>query len=132
VVGGEVDQVAGHTILAMTRAWLAGAFVVVGVGIIAGLGWAFLAAAVVVYLTPVPQRVVGAARWAAGQAGRSWRWVLTGRHQVAMTATPAALVLVPVGAGVVAGIGWALITAGVLVLGLALLLGWDRDPRPVP
>lgn len=114
----------------MGRVWLAGLCAVLGVGVLAGPGWALLAAAVVLYLTPVPQRATRIARALAARAVRATRWVLTGRHQVAMSVTPVAIVLVPVGAGVVAGVGWALIVFGLLVLGLALLLGWD--PQPVP
>lgn len=116
--------------MGQARVWLAGLCAVIGVAVLAGLGWALLAAAVVLYLTPVPDRLTRIARVLAARAVRVWRWILTGRHQVAISATPIAIVLLPVGAGMVAGMGWALITFGLLALGLALLLGWD--PRPAP
>jgi hypothetical protein len=107
------------------RVWLAGLCGVAGVAVLAGPGWALLAAALVFYLTPLPSRVTRIARLVPARAVRAWRWLVTGRHQVAMSVTPVAIVLVPVGAGFVAGLGWALIVFGLLVLGLALLLGWD-------
>ena len=112
--------------------WLAGLCATLGVGVLAGPGWALLAAAAVVYLTPTPQTLTRHVQALASRGVRVWRWVLTGRHQVAMSVTPVAIVLVPWGAGVIAGAGWALLVSGVLVLGLALLLGWDSSARPAP
>jgi len=118
----------------MGRVWLAGLCVVAGVGVLAGPGWALLAAAVVLYLTPVPERVRHLARkaraWTMGKSRATRRWLVTGRHQVAMAAMPVGVILVPVGAGMAFGAGWALIIAGALCVGVALLLGWDTRPAP--
>ena len=120
----------------MGRVWLAGLCVVAGVGVLAGVGWALLAAAAVVYLTPVPPRVrtlaTNARDWTAVAAGKAWRWLSTGRHQVAMGITPVALVLVPFGTSLVFGLGWALIVLGGLAAGVGLLLGWDPRPGTTP
>jgi hypothetical protein len=120
----------------MGRVWLAGLCVVAGVGVLAGVGWALLAAAAVVYLTPVPPRVrqlaTSARDRATVAAGKAWRWLSTGRHQVAMGITPVALVLVPFGTSLVFGLGWALIVLGGLAAGVGLLLGWDPRPGTTP
>jgi len=120
----------------MGRVWLAGLCVVAGVGVLAGVGWALLAAAAVVYLTPVPPRVRQLATStrdrAAAVAGKAWRWLTTGRHQVAMAITAAALVLVPAGVGLRFGAPWALVVLGGMAAGVGLLLGWDPRPHTTP
>ena len=118
----------------MGRMWLAGLCAVCGVGVLAGWGWALLAAAAVVYLTPVPARVRMLARGARSRlvtlARRSWRWLRTGRHEVAIVLAAAAVLLAPVGFGVALGSGAAIIAAAGLVGMGALLLGWDSRPAP--
>lgn len=118
----------------MGRVWLAGVCAVAGVLVLAGPGWALLALAAVVYLTPVPARLRTAARALGSRstrlAGRWWRWLVSGRHEVAITLAVVALVLAPVGAGVAFGSGAAILVAAGMVAGGALLLGWDSRPAP--
>lgn len=51
------------------------------------------------------------------------------RDLTASVLTGAGIILVSVGAGIVAGLGAALVAGGAQMIGLGLLLGWRRD-RP--
>jgi hypothetical protein len=116
----------------MGRRWIAGACLVAGVAVLVGIGWALLAAAAVVYLvelppvvTTLPGRVrAGLLRGRAGLLA-AWRWLTLGRRSVAIASMPASVILVPIGVGVIFGLGWALVVAGVLLLLVAVLAGWN-------
>lgn len=118
----------------MGRMWFAGLCVVAGVGVLAGWGWALLAAAAVLYATPVPGRVRSAARVLRSRtgdvAGRGWRWLRTGRHEVAVALMVVGMVLLPTSLSVQFGVTWGVAVLAVSVIGLALLLGWDSRPAP--
>lgn len=111
------------------RRWSAAACLVAGVAVLASPGWALLAAAAVLYLTPVPDTVRARARTAAKTAGdaglRVWLWLTGSKRATAIAASCAGIVLVPLGVGVVAAAGFGVIAAGVLLLGAGLMLGWN-------
>jgi hypothetical protein len=116
----------------MLTRWLAASCAVAGVGVLAGLGWALLAAAVVLAVLPEPSfmlDLVGRGRRLAAGAGEKARRRLAvrgaGRRAVAVASMPAALVLGPVGFAVVAGVGVGLIAAAVALAALSLLAGWN-------
>lgn len=95
---------------------------VTGIYVLAGLGWALLALAVLVevgwprqraeWLEPIRQRVAVV-----------WGRVRTIPQQIgAVTSAGSGMALVPIGVGLFAGVGPALVVLGVLALGLGLLL----------
>lgn len=116
----------------MGRAWVAGVCAALGVYLLAGPGWALLALAAVTYLTPIPARVRAAAlatrSRATREAGRVWRWLRGGRHQVAVALMVVGLALLPVAVNAQFGIAWAVGVIAVSLVGLALLVGWDPKP----
>lgn len=106
----------------MARRIVVIACVALGIYLLAGLGWSLLALALLVeigwprqsaeWLAPVRRSVVAA-----------WAQVRAIPQQIAaVTSAGSGMVLIPVGVGVFAGWGLAVIVAGVLTLGLGLLL----------
>jgi len=119
----------------MGRAWAAVVCVVAGVFVLAGLGWALLAAGVLIYLTPTAastvslrSRLVAVAVVAkrAGTRLRGFDWPGRGRRVAAGVSMLPALVLVAVGVAVTFGAGEGIIAAGVGLGGFSLLSGWNR------
>jgi hypothetical protein len=107
----------------------AGLCAVAGVALLAGLGWALLVAAGLLFLTPGGVRlhpiVARVKAWAL--AARSW--VITApRRAVAMAAMVVAIPVATAGVYVVAGWGQALITAGIALAGFSLAAGWNQAP----
>lgn len=101
----------------------AAACAVAGVAVLAGPGWALLAAAVL--LCVVPARLAAAGRGIRARAVSAWRWLASGRRAVATASMPAAVVLAPVGAGVMAGVGAGLLAAAVALGAVSVLSGWN-------
>jgi hypothetical protein len=119
-----VERVAG------ARAVLVGGCAVAGIGLLAGPGWALLAAAAVLWVLPTPTLVAAWTRRAGTQlratAGSSRRWVTThSRRAAALATAPAAGVLIPVGVGLSFGLGFALISAGLILGAGSLFSGWN-------
>src|SRR5512139_713223 len=102
------------------RRAVAGACAVAGVAVLAGPGWALLAAAALLWLSPMPQRLTKAAERAANAAGLVWRWLKSGRQAIAAASMPIAIMCVAVGLGLAVGLGWGITAAGVAVGGLSL------------
>ena len=110
----------------MGRTWLAAACAVAGVAVLAGPGWALLAAAVLIFVTPTPAAARAAVDRVRPRLVRAWRWLTTSRRSAAVATMPVSVVLVPVGVGMFAGIGYAVFVAGVILTGVSLLLGWNQ------
>ena len=100
---------------------------VAGVFVQFGLGWALLAAGLLLWA-----RDDRAVAWLTGRrdravawTGERWRAVRDApRKSTAAAVMAAALVTAPTGASMVWGVGIALVVAAVLALGFSLLLGW--------
>jgi len=104
---------------------LAGVCAVAGVALLAGPGWALLVAALLLFLAPEPKRIrsaVGRCREALASTGT---WLMSGRRSVAAATMPVAFVAVGAGVLLMAGVGAALLAAGVVLGGLSLHLGWN-------
>lgn len=103
---------------------------VAGVVILAGFGWALLAAAVLLFAAAPPTQVKALGRW-LGEVGR---WAASAQRRAAITVMPPAVVLLAVGVGLVfgtgfglvAGVGATLIVLGLSAGGLSLALGWNQ------
>jgi hypothetical protein len=91
-----------------------------GIGLLAGPAWSLLAAAVLLFFAPTPERVRSAAGRMRGIGIRVGRWLASGRQAVAAASMPAAIVAVAVGLGLALGPGWGVAAAGLVVGGLAL------------
>lgn len=93
-----------------------------GIYLLLGLGWALLALAVLVEIGWPRER----ADWlepARQRAVQVWERVRAIPQQIgAVTSAGSGMALVPVGVGLFAGLGPALVVLGVLALGLGLLL----------
>jgi len=103
---------------------------VAGVAVLAGAGWALLAAGGLLLVTPVSAaslRTRIAAAYAGGARGlaRGWGWFTAGRRRVATVAAPSSLLLVPSGVALTYGVGLAFVAAGVMLAAFSLLLGWN-------
>lgn len=99
---------------------LAAACAVAGVGVLAGLGWALLTAAVLLFAVPSADGLHTAVRRVRSVAAAIWRWLATGRQAVAAASMPAAILALALGIGLALGPGWGLAAAGVVIGGLAL------------
>lgn len=102
---------------------------VAGVGVLAGPGWALLAAAAALWVIPTPATVAG---WVGRVGTRAWvvtatagRWVAGSRRRVAIVTAPAAAVLAPVGVAMSLGAGAGLVAAGLVLGGMSMLTGWN-------
>jgi hypothetical protein len=119
-----VERVAG------ARAVLVGGCAVAGVAVLAGPGWALLAAAAVLWAVPTPALVAVWARRAGTRLrdtvsfGRGWVTAHS-RRAAALVSAPAAVVLIPVGVGLSFGLGFALISAGLILGAGSLFTGWN-------
>lgn len=102
----------------------AGCLAVAGIVVLAGVGWALLAAGALLYIaTPGPSlgRI-----WRQGvvDARRAWRWMVAGgRRSVAIVSMPAAVLLLAVGIGASVGIGWGVVAGGSALAAVSLLAG---------
>jgi hypothetical protein len=96
---------------------------IAGVFVLAGFGWSLVAAAVLLFVSPAPAQlpVFGRKLRAAVLAG--WHWLTTGRRAVAVASMPLAVLLLPLGVGLVAGVGWAVVSGAVSLAGVSLLTG---------
>ncbi len=99
----------------MIRRCAAAAAAVAGVLVLAGVGWALLVAAVLLFLAPVPDFLRARGARAAAAVGRVWRWLLSGRQQVAAASMPLAILGLAVGLGMAVGPGWGIAAAAVSV-----------------
>jgi len=113
----------------MARSFVVFGLAFAGVVMLAGVGWALVAGAVMaLVLWPrdvADDRVLALARWAA-VLGRQWaiRVRSAPRRVTAATGMGAGVVLLPAGVGVVAGGGVAVAVFGVLLIGFSVLTGW--------
>ncbi len=98
---------------------------VAGVAVLAGPGWALIAAAALLYVVPAPTRLKVAAGRVRSATVAAWRWLATGRRAVAAASMPTAVLLLAVGAGVAAGAGVGLAVAGVALGAVSVLSGWN-------
>ncbi len=117
--------VVAYGTMAQTRTWIAVACAISGVFLLAGPGWALLAAAALLWLSPRSDRLSAGAVRLRAAAATGMSWLVTSRRTVAAAGMPFAIVLIVAGLGVVFGIGWAVFGAGVLVGALSLHLGWN-------
>lgn len=102
------------------RRYLAGACAVAGVAVLAGLGWALLAAAALLLITPEPQRLHAAAGRARAGIRAAWRWLKSGRQAIAAASMPIAILCIAAGLSMAIGVGWGITAAGVVVGGLSI------------
>lgn len=115
----------------MVTRWLAAGCAVAGVTVLAGPGWALLAAAFVLLVLPEPRslailadRVRGAAT-GVREKTRAVRARGAGRRAVAQGQMAAALLLGPLGTAVWVGVGAGLVVAALGLAALSLHLGWN-------
>lgn len=96
-----------------------------GIYLLLGLGWALLALAVLVEVG-WPRQHAEVPSWMEPwqrNALKAWRRAQAIPQQIgAVTSAGSGMALVPVGVGLFAGVGPALVVLGVLALGLGLLL----------
>lgn len=115
----------------LVQRWAAAGCVVAGLAILAGPGWALLAAGGCLGLASV----AGPAEPVAAESGLAHTWVRVraavgsvkgwGRRQVAVATMPAAILAVSVGLGVAAGAGVGLTAAGIVTGAVSLMVGWN-------
>lgn len=104
---------------------LAGVCAVAGVAVLAGAGWALIAAAVLLFVLPTPTRLAAVAARGRVAVLAGWRWLLVGRRQVAQAAMPTGLGLAVAAAAITFGVAGALAAAAAGMVGLSLVLGWN-------
>jgi hypothetical protein len=107
------------------RRIMAAGCAVAGVAVLAGVGWALLAAAVLLAVTPAPRRLLAAGRGVRGAAVSAVRWLATGRRAVATASMSGAVTLLAVGVGIGVGVGAGLAAGGVALGAVSLLSGWN-------
>jgi hypothetical protein len=108
----------------MARSLLASCLAFAGIWVLAGLGWALLAGACLVFAL-WPQGAETALAKAGRHAAELARRAKTApRRAVAMGTSAGGLALVPVGLALSAGIGIAVAVGGGLLIGYGLLTGW--------
>jgi hypothetical protein len=102
---------------------IAAAFVVAGVFVLVGLGWALLAAGAVLWF-----RDDRAVAWIRERAGRLRPWLAEAaampRRSISGTSMGVGLVLAPTGVLAMAGVAAGVLTAGVLLISFAVFSGW--------
>jgi len=107
---------------------LAGVCAVAGVAVLAGAGWALIAAGVLLFAAPAPQMFAAwtsRARSAALRGWLGWRSLLGQRRQLAEVAMPVGIVLAVAAAAVGIGVAGALTAGAASMVGLSLVLGWN-------
>ena len=103
------------------RRVLAGVCAVAGITLLAGPGWALLAAAAILFLYPPPVGVHGAVLRVREAAAAAGRWIISGRRQAkAAAAMPLAILGLASGLSLAVGVGWGIAAAGLCVGGLSL------------
>jgi hypothetical protein len=101
------------------------ACLVAGIGVLAGVGWALLAAGVLAEVAwPREQPVWLPAVERRARAAVAAAWAAP-RRAVAAVLMAAGMVAVPVGVLLAAGFGVSLVVAGALAGGVSLLVGWN-------
>jgi hypothetical protein len=107
----------------MARSFAVFGLAFAGVFLLAGTGWALVAGACLVLVLwrkePDWQAFATRARALAGRVR------VAPRRSVAVGGMTAGLVAAPAGAGLAWGAGAGLLTAGMALIGLALLTGWN-------
>lgn len=110
----------------MARSLLVACLAFAGVWLLAGLGWALVAGALLVFA--LWRREPDWALWAARVASAGHRAVArvraAPRRATAVGGMTAGSALLPAGLGVSAGLGVAVAACGVLLIGVGLLTGW--------
>jgi hypothetical protein len=115
----------------MLTRWLAAGCAVAGVTVLAGPGWALLAAALILAVLPEPRSLAilaGRVRGATVGVREKARTIQArgaGRRAVAQGQMAAALVLGPLGTAVWLGVGAGLVVAAAGLAALSLHLGWN-------
>lgn len=100
---------------------------VAGVLVLAGMGWALLAAGGLLWMRDDRAAVWLSGRWARLRVAVPTRWQRAReapRRVLAGSMMGAGAGIGPTGVLVLGGIGWGLVAVGVVMVGLALLLGW--------
>ena len=96
-----------------------------GIGLLAGPGWALLALGVLVELAWPHQ----APAWLPDASARARGWLAAAkgapRRVLAASTMTVGVVVIPVGVLLLAGVGAAMVVAGMLAGGVGLLLGWN-------
>jgi hypothetical protein len=94
---------------------------VVGLAILAGIGWALMLAAVLLFVSPQSAVTRRMGVRAGLSVKRVWRWLLTGRQRIAAALVPPAVLALAVGIGWAINPGWGIATGALTVLGLSLV-----------
>jgi len=94
----------------------AAALLITGLVILVGWGWACVVAATMILLPALDVRT-------AGQQLMTWA---RSRRQLAIGLMVPAALLTPVGVWIIAGVGVAMITSGILLGTVSLLVGWNQ------
>lgn len=102
------------------RRFLAGACAIAGIALLAGLGWALLSAAALLFVSSPPQRIQAVSDRVRVSALALWRWLTTGRQAIAAASMPLAILSIGIGLGLAVGAGWGIAAAGVVVGGLSI------------
>jgi hypothetical protein len=102
---------------------VATALITVGVAVLLGVGWAFLAAGALVWLLDGRSTA-----WLAESRDRVWsvaqRLIATPRRSLSGTAMGVGILAVPVGATVEIGVAVGVMVFGGLLIAFSLLSGW--------
>ncbi len=109
----------------MARSLLAACFLFAGVWVLAGAGWALVAAAILTFVLWRREPDWRSVASRAATAGRDLvaRMRAAPRRVTAVSGMSAAVVLVPAGFGLAWGVGAALMAGGFTLAGLSLLTG---------
>jgi hypothetical protein len=109
----------------MARSVLVACLAFAGVLVLAGVGWALVAGACLVFVLwhREPDWRAVAARVAGGGRALAGRVKAAPRRAVAMSGMGGGLALLPAGLGIWVGLGAAVASAGALFIGLSLLTG---------
>ena len=101
----------------------AGICAIAGVAVLAGLGWALLGASVLLFAAAAPARLLVFGRRLRAATVAGWQWLTTGRRSIAVASMPLAIVMLPLGVGLIAGVGAAVVAGGVALGAVSLLTG---------
>jgi len=107
----------------MMQRILASVCLTAGVLVLLGVGWALLAAGVLVWVTDERSVV-----WIRERVDRVRSWLssiaVMPRRAIAGTSMGVGLVVAPVGAAAVAGVGVGILAAGALLISFGVFSGW--------